>query len=263
MAGAIRFDVDTSEITAAEKALALLIGKFDKITAIAMTEAAKAAKTKLAGAILPQIKGGATDWTTRGLRYWRADRDRLVAAVGWNYGDNSPTDIGFTPKGRGIPSGRYMGTLGRGGDRRPKSSELAMRRAGVIRSDQFITPASSGAALDARGNMPGAEYRRILSRIKAAAAPGYTSNATGSRRSRRRRAQSDYFVRYGELGEGAMYVAKRVGRGFVPALFVTDQPNYDQQFRPNIQAIALAEYRRIFPGEFRKALWAEQEKRPR
>lgn len=251
----IRLDVDTSEVTALQRSLASVIGKQDKITAIAMSKAAASAKDKLASTVLPRIQGGPTSWTTRGLRYWRADRDRLVAAVGWNYGENSPTDIGFTPKGRGVPSGRYMGVLGGGGDRRPKSTELSMRRAGVIRSDQFIVPASSGATLNDQGNMPGAEYRRILSRIKAAAGPGYTSNATGSKRSRRRRAQSDYFVRYGQPGEGAMYVAKRVGRGFVPALFVTDQPNYERKF--DIQGIAWSEYRRVFPGEFSRALRAE------
>jgi len=254
----ITFEVDTSEITAMEKSLALLIGKYDKITAIAMSKAAAAAKDKLATNVLPRIQGGPTNWTVRGLRYWRADRDRLVAAVGWNYGDNSPTDIGFTPKGRGVPSGRYMETLSRGGDRRPKSTELSMRRAGLIRGDQFITPASKGVTLDAQGNLPGAEYRRILSRIKAAG-PGYTSNATGSKRSRRRRAQSDFFVRYGQIGEGAMYVARRVGRGFVPALFITDQPNYERKF--DIHGIAWAEYRRVFPGMFRAALWAEQARR--
>jgi len=255
----ITFEVDTSEITAMEKSLALLIGKYDKITAIAMSKAAAAAKDKLATNVLPRIQGGPTNWTVRGLRYWRADRDRLVAAVGWNYGDNSPTDIGFTPKRRGVPSGRYMENLSRGGDRRPKSAELSMRRAGLIRGDQFITPASKGVTLDAQGNLPGAEYRRILSRIKAAAGPGYTSNATGSKRSRRRRAQSDFFVRYGQIGEGAMYVARRVGRGFVPALFITDQPNYERKF--DIHGIAWAEYRRVFPGMFRAALWAEQAKR--
>lgn len=252
----IKFTVDTSEISATERSLALLTGKYPKITAIAMSRAAASAKDRLSSTVIPMIQGGATSWTIRGLRYWRADRDRLVAAVGWNYGDNSPTDIGFTPKGRGVPSGRFMEILSRGGDRRPKSSELSMRRAGVIRRDQFVAPASSGAALDARGNLAGSEYKRILSRIKASGGPGSTSNATSSKHSRRRRAQSDYFVRYGGLGEGAMYVAKRIGRGFIPALFVVDQPNYERKF--DIQGIAWNEYRRVFPGEFRRALWAEQ-----
>lgn len=257
----IRFTVDTSEVSAAEKSLALLIGKYDKITAIAMSRAAASAKDRLSSNVIPRIRGGATNWTTRGLRYWRADRDRLVAAVGWNYGDNSPTDIGLTPKGRGVPSGRYMEVLSRGGDRRPKSAELSMRRAGVIRKNQFITPATGGrrgdgVTLSPQGNLAGSEYKRILSRIKASGGDGSTSSATSSKRSRRRRAQSDYFVRYGGLGEGAMYVAKRIGRGFIPALFVVDQPNYERKF--DIQGIAWNEYRRVFPGEFRRALWAQQ-----
>jgi hypothetical protein len=278
----IKFTVDTSEITALQKSLAVMIGKYDKITAIAMTKAAASAKDHLAANVLPRIQGGPSNWTVRGLRYWRADRDRLVAAVGWNYGDNSPVDIGFTPKGRGVPSGRYMETLSRGGDRRPKSTELSMRRAGVIRGDQFITPASSGVTLNAQGNLPGAEYRRILSRIKAAAGSGFTSNASNSKRSRRRRAQSDFFPRYGQLGEGASYIARRIGdgpkggtgkgsgrpgrpqtvgyrRGFVPALFVVDQPNYERRF--DIHGIAWGQYSRVFPGAFKAALEAELARR--
>jgi hypothetical protein len=282
----LRLSVETTGISQIQQTLALLTGKADKITAIAMSKAAASAKTRLGSAIFPQIQGGPAPWTTRGLRYWRADRDRLVAAVGWNYGDNSPTDIGFTPKGRGVPSGRYMGLLGRGGDRRPKSTELAMRRAGVIGGDQFITPNRDGVSLNAQGNLPGAEYRRILSRIKAAggAGQGSTSNASNSRRSRAKRAQSDFFVRYGSMGEGAQYVARRIGpgpkggtgrgsgnpgrpmtvgyrRGFVPALFVVDQPNYERKF--NIYSLAWTEYQRAFPREFTKALAAEQARQAR
>jgi len=274
----VQFSVDASEISKAARFLAESIGKMDKISAIAMSKAAASAKDRLAADVFPQIKGGPTNWTTRGLRYWRADRDRLVAAVGWNYGDNSPTDIGFTPKAIGVPSGRYMEILSRGGDRSDKSTERRMRQAGLIRGDQFITPASGGVALNAQGNLPGPEYRRILSRIMAASGPGYNSNASGSRRSRSRRQKSDYFMMYGELGEGARFVAHRVGpgpkggtgkgsgqrgrprtvgyqRGFVPALFVTDQPNYERKF--DTQGIAWGEYQRVFPNQFMSALDVE------
>ena len=256
----IKFTCDASQISRLDHAAAIALGKLDKISAIAMTRAAASAKDSLAANILPRILGGSTKYTLRGLRYWRADRDRLVSAVGWNYGDNSPTDIGFTPKARGVPSGRYMGILSRGGDRKPKSTELSLRNAGLIRHDQFITPASNGVTLDAQGNLPGSEYRRILSRVKAASGPGYDANASGSKRSRKKRAISDYFIRYGELGTGALYIAKRVGtRGFVPALFIVDQPNYERKF--NIHSVAWDAYSRAFPGEFRRALLAEQSRR--
>ena len=278
----IRLEADASEIPRLERAAAIALGKLDKISAIAMTRAAAAAKDRLASTVLPRILGGPAPWTVRGLRFWRADRDRLVSAVGWNYGDNSPKDIGFTPKGRGVPSGRYMQIQARGGDRQPKSTELSLRRAGLIRSDQFITPASSGVTLDPQGNLPGFEYRRILSRVKAASGPGYDASSSTSKRSRAKRADSDYFIRYGRLGEGARYIARRIGegpkggtgkgsgkpgrpqtvgykRGFIPALFITEQPNYERKF--SVHDIALAEYRRTFPGEFRRALLAEQSRR--
>jgi len=241
---------------------AALTGKLDKITAIAMSNGVKQAKAQLQSSILPQIQGGPTAWTSRGLRYWSADRNRLVAAVGWNHGDGSPVESSFTPKGLGVPSGRYMSLLARGGDRRPKSTELALRRAGVIRPDQFITPASSGARLNRYGNLPGPTYQSILSRVGAASATGYNANASGSNRSRRRRAQSDYFTMYGDLGEGARFIARRVGkRGFVPALFVVDQPNYERKF--DIHGIAMREYQRVFPAAFQKALDNEIARRSR
>lgn len=256
----VSFQVDTSGIGAMNAAVARMIGQYEWIAARSMTNAAKAAKVKLKATILPQIKGGATSWTSRGLMSSFAKPNRLTSNVGWNYGDGAFADSGFTPKSMGVPSGRYMGLLAGGGDRKAKSSELQLRRAGVIRSDQFITPASKGVRLNRYGNLPGPQYQQILSRVKAASGPGYTSSASGSSRSRSRRAQSDYFAMPGELGDGVRFIARRVGkRGFIPALFVVDQPNYERKF--DIRSVALREYSRVFPVEFEKGLQAELRRR--
>lgn len=278
----ITLDVDSTEISSTLRQLAMLTGKYEKITAIAMSKAAAAAKQKIASDILPQIEGGPTAWTRRGLRYWRADRDRLVSAAGFNYGDNSPTDLGYSPKDMGTSSGRYMEIQARGGDRGPKSTERSLRRTGVIKSDQFIVPTGKGDKLNTHGNLPGPTYQRILSRVGAAAGPGYTSNKTNSKRSQQRRSNIDYFVKYGELGEGAQYIAKRTGsrpkgntgkgsgkpgrpattrspRGFVPVLVVTDQPNYER--RLDIRGVAWREYNRVFSSEFKRNLQIEISKR--
>ena len=173
----IQFEVDTRDLDKLTKWAALATGKFDKIIAIAMSQSAKAAKEQLATRVLPQIQGGATRWTVQGLRYWRADRSkqarsglgysRMVAAVGWNYGDNAMQDFGDSSfKGGGVPAGRYMELQATGGSRKPKSTELALRRAGLIRSGQFISPFSEksrragGLTVNKQGNVPGPEIGR-------------------------------------------------------------------------------------------------------
>lgn len=253
----VQFTIDTSQVSAMSNALAGLTGNYNWIVARAMTNSAKAAKAAVAADVFPRIQGGPTAWTRRGLMVSFARPDNLTSNVGFNYGDGSFSAT-FAGKGMGTPAGRYMDVNARGGDRRAKRTEHQLRDAGIIRPDQFITPASGGVKLNAQGNVSGPEYQRIVSRVKGFASAGSTQNTArgaGSRgRSARKRNESDYFVmrRDGE----AQFIAKRVGkRGFVPALFITDQPNYEQRFR--VQPVAMAEYRRVFSKEFEAALEKE------
>ncbi|MEI8251542.1 MAG: hypothetical protein WCF98_10265 [Synechococcus sp. ELA057] len=253
----VQFTVDTAELSAMTRAVAGLTGNYNWIVARAMTNSAKAAKAAISDDIFPRIQGGPAGWTRRGLMVSFASPDNLTSNVGFNYGDGSFSST-FAGKGMGTPAGRYMGVNARGGDRQAKSTEVQLRRAGIIAPDQFVTPASGGLKLNAQGNVSGPEYQRILSRVSGFSSAGSTQNTAkgaGSRgRSARKRKQSDYFVmrRDGE----AQFIAKRVGkRGFVPALFITDQPNYERRFP--VQPIAMAEYRRVFPKEFELALQKE------
>lgn len=236
----------------------------------AMTTAVIAAKAKLAQEILPRIQGGPTNWTRRGLIATYAKPNRPTVSVGWQYGAGQLNDSGAaTLKGRGVPSGRYMENLARGGDRRPKSSELVLRRAGILGPGQYITPAKArgGVRIDARGNVSGPEYQKMLSRVRGFRAEGSTQNAPDTPGSRRRsaakRRQSDYFVmRYEsgrpsrhQLGADPVFIAKRVGRGkrgFVPAFFIVDQPNYERKF--SIQSTAMREYKRVFAAAWRQEI---------
>jgi hypothetical protein len=287
----ITFDVDSTEISSTLRQLAMLTGKYEKITAIAMSKAAAAAKQKIASDILPQIEGGPTAWTRRGLRYWRADRDRLVSAAGFNYGDNSPTDLGYIFQQMGTPSGRYMEIQSRGGDRRPKSTELALRRSRLINNNNFIVPAqdSDAVRLDTHGNVSRGEYVRMLSRVRALQVG--SAPTQGGKRSNKGRAKNDYFVARGlegvgitrwELGTKPIYIAKRSGhgpkggtgkgsgkpgrpqtvgykRGFDVAFHITQQPRYQSKY--NIRGVAWREYNRVFSNEFRKSLAAEMRRR--
>ena len=297
MAG-ITLTVDTSEVSKLSKALAVMMGQQEWITARAMTTAAKAAKARLAAEVFPMIKGGPTNWTKRGLIASYASPKNLTSQVGFQYGEGKFTDSEFTRKAGGVPSGRYMGINARGGDRRSKATELGLRRAGLIGNDQFITPPSTsstrggGVKLNAQGNLPGGEYQRILSRMRAL--PGEVGDApkgAGSRgRSSKGRREVDYFMLRGvggtpsrwQLGADPMAVAKRAGRGpkggtgkgsgnpgrpqtvgyrrgFVRALFVVDQPNYERRFP--IQSIAMREYQRVFNQAYEAGVKAELARR--
>lgn len=255
------------------KTLAAFMGQYEWIAARAMTEGVKAAKAGIARDIFPKIKGGPTPWTRRGLIARYARKDDLRAMAGFQYGDGNWNDSAFSRKSGGTPAGRYMGVNASGGDRRPKSTEVRLRRAGVIGSDQYITPNANTVRLNAQGNVSGAEYVRLLTRLRAMQAEGSsqdTPRGPGSRgRSAAKRRQSDYFLmRYEggrpsrwQLGAEPAFIAKRVGRGFKPAFWITDQPNYERRF--NIQGVAMREFNRVFPKEFEAGVMKELQRRAR
>jgi hypothetical protein len=290
MAG-ITLTVDTSELNRMSVTLARLMGQYEWITARAMSEAAKITRTALQREILPMIQGGPTAWTKRGLIVRYASRNNLQAMVGWQYGEGNFNDGEFSRKAGGIPAGRYMGINARGGDRRAKGSELQLRRARLIGNDQFLVPNAKGVRLNAQGNLPGAEYQRILSRMRALSGGiGNAPQGAGSRgRSGKGRREVDYFMLRGvggtpsrwQLGAKPMAVAMRAGRGpkggtgkgsgnpgrpqtvgyrrgFVRALFVVDQPNYERRFP--IRVVAEREFARAFPIQFERALAKELER---
>jgi len=297
MAGGVSLTVDTSGISRMSQGLARMMGQHEWITARAMTAAAKASREAIRREILPRVKGNATPWTQRGLIVKYASRNDLTAMVGFQYGEGKWTDSEFSRKGQGIPAGRYMGINARGGDRRPKATELALRRAGAIRSDQFITPnvTGRGVRIDARGNVSGGTYQQVLSRLRALP-QGSSQNAPSGRgadsrgRSAKGRAATAYFVlrRMGsnpsrwQLGADPSAIVTRTGRGpkggtgkgsgqrgrpqtvgyrrgFKVAFNITDQPNYERRFP--IEPVAMREFRRVFPLEWEAGLQRELERR--
>jgi hypothetical protein len=213
-----------------------------------------------------------------------ASRRDPVAIVGFNYGDKYGPQGSFGPsnfqsKKIGVPSGRYMDVLARGGIRSAKSTELALRRTGLIRSNQFITPGGYGIGKpNSFGNVTGGNYQLLLSRLRANRDIGTTSNApigAGSRgRTAAKRKEADLFIdrrkggmiaqRYGKgpkggtgKGTGNPGRPQTVGyrRGFRPAFWITDQPHYQVRFP--VRVIAEAQFKAEVGGHFRQALeWA-------
>ncbi len=267
----VNITIDSGEISQLAKNLAAGLGKFDSIAAGAMTTAAIKAREAIRREIEPMVKGGPNAWTKRGLIVRYARKNDLRAMVGYQYGDGNWDDSAFTPKSAGVPAGRYMGLNARGGDRRPKGAEIQLRRAGLIRSDQFIVPNTSprgGTAMrfDRHGNISGGQYQQMLSRLRSFTVEGSNQNAV---RGAGRR-PVDYFIMRrdgqgftrGQLGAEPAFIAKRRGRGgrgFIPAFWITDQPNYERRFP--IQSVAMREFQRVFPGEFERrtmSAWRNQ-----
>jgi len=272
----LNITTDTSALTKLERFVLAYRGRLPHVIAYAMNDAGKASKKAVADKIHPMIKGGPTAWTQRGLIHTFAKPTNLQTWVGYHYGAGSMQDSGFTPKAGGIPAGRYMGINASGGDRRPKSSEMQLRRSGVIRTSEFITPASKGPLrFSPQGNVSGPQYQQVISRLR-----GFSSQGSNQNSGPTKRGEVDYFIRR-DLGAAEGFIAKRVGqrprgntgkgsgkrgrpatvrypRGFRPAFFIVDQPNYERRFpiRPTITST----FNRAFPPALRARVEYEMRK---
>ena len=262
----LKLDVDLKQLSKLERFTLAFRNRLPNVTAYAMNDAGKAAKAAVASQIHPMIKGGPASWTKRGLIHVYAKPARLDTWVGYNPGDDIRIP-GFNTKSGGVPAARYMGLNARGGDRRPKGSEMQLRRSGVIRGDEFITPASKGPLrFTTQGNVSGPQHQQMVSRLRGFSAQGSDQNSGASKRGK-----VDYFINR-ELGAQDGFIARRVGRrpkggtgkgsgkrgrpatvlyprGFRPAWFIVDQPNYERRFpiRPTIEA----SFNRAFPPALR------------
>jgi hypothetical protein len=281
MAG-IQVGIDTSDLRKADAWLATMSGQMDFVASRAVTATAKSIHANLKRR-LPGAIASPTAWTNRGLLVRYATRANPTAMVGFNYGDKFGPDGSFGPslqsKRMSVPAGRYMDVQARGGTRQAKSSELALRRVGLIRSDQFITPGGHGIGkTNAAGNVSRGNYQLMLSRFGANRDIGTTSNApqgAGSRgRTAAKRRAVDLFIdrrkggaimqRMGKgpkggtgIGTGRPGRPQTVGyrRDIQPAFWITEQPHYQQRFP--VRVIAEAQFKAEAGGHFRDALeWA-------
>ena len=273
MAG-INFSIDTSDLRKADVWLATMTGQMDFVASRAISATAKSIHSNLKQR-LPSAVTKPTTWTTRGLLVRYATRTNPTAAVGFNYGGGSFDEVGRM-SGMGVPSGRYMDVLARGGLRSAKASELALRRAGHMRSNQFLTPGGYGIGkTNSFGNVSGGNYQLMLSRLRANRDEGTTSNApmgAGSRgRTAAKRRNVDLFIdrrkggaimqRMGKgpkggtgIGSGKPGRPQTTGykRGIKAAFWMVNAPRYTVRFP--VRQIAEAQFRAEVGGHFRTAL---------
>jgi len=282
----IRVDIDSSATQAAARNLADLMGKTDMLTSIAMTRGVIAGRKAIQAQIFPLIRGGPSPWTRRGLIYSKATPKDLRAQVGFNYGGGKFTDNETTRQKSGIPSGRYMRTNARGGDRPAKSSELQLWRSGTLRKNEdYLVPNKNLPEINKYGNLPGPKWQQAIAGIKGFHAPGsgqnvVNKNSKGNKR-QRRRAKAEFFLLQERRVNGESFgytnrftgdqeplaIVRRVGknrRGFEPVLFVSQVQNYDATFP--IQRVAWEAFQKTYGRSFKELVdeaWARKQAKAR
>jgi hypothetical protein len=125
-----------------------------------------------------------TRFTLNAFRVVPARKNKHIALVGWRL-------FGGSSSGSGSES--YLGPQEVGGSRRPKRFEIRLRRAGVMRQDEFAVPAR-GVRLNRFGNIPGSRIVQILSQLQALSGPGSDGNETVRSRKRAGKSRVRYFA---------------------------------------------------------------------
>lgn len=155
----------------------------------------------------------------------------------------------------GTPPSKYLLAQVTGGGRKAKPFEHRLRRAGIMRMDEYATVAI-GYRRNAYGNLPGPTLVAILSQLQAAEQfAGYAMNET--RRSRAK-AGSKRVRRYFVPPEGSGLprgVYERVGKRIKAVLIFVSQPTYRKRYEFGRATINKA--RRVFPAYWRRHFYAE------
>jgi len=225
-----------------------------------MTQAAKESRAYLRE-VTPRYVDKPTTWTLNSTFVTFANQRRLQVEVGFKY------------FGGGVPAGRYMEVLARGGTRVAKSSERQLQAAGILRSGQYIVPTGvTPLKLNAYGNLTGGNYQQVLSRLGAMTVQGSTQNVNkASGRSNSKRSTRDYFAanisgHYGIMarvgrrpkgnpGGRGRPVTSNLPRGYHTVFYVTRQPRYEARFP--IETILNSYYQARFGPIFRSRLSQE------
>lgn len=177
----------------------------------------------------------------------RATKENLVAT------------IKVRDQATGTPPSKFLRSEVSGGPRRPKAFELRLRRAGIMREDEFATLAI-GFKRDQYGNIPGSTLVAILSQLQAAEQfAGYAMNETAASR---KRAGSKRTKRYFVPREGSGLrrgIYMRQGKKLTAVMVFVRQPTYRARY--DFGQAASVKANRAFPGHFARYFEAERAKR--
>ncbi len=179
----------------------------------------------------------------------------------WNRAtkDNLEAIVEIRDEVSGTPPSKVLKAQVLGGARKPKAFELRLRRAGIMREDEFATVAM-GFRRNQYGNIPGSTLIAILSQLQAAEqVGGYLANETkfskaraGGKRTRR------YFVpKEGSSLRRGIYM--REGKKVTAVMIFVRQPTYSRRY--DFGQAAASKAQRVFAGHFQRYFDAELAKR--
>ena len=176
-------------------------------TVLAMTMTAKDIRAEEIS-VMKRVFDRPTPYTLNALAVKPAKKSTMVASVEFKEGFS------------GTPAKRFLNPNVNGGPRSQRSSELQI--APLLKGYSYLVPAS-GYPLNAYGNVPGSQMRRVISQLKVSR--NADANASQSARSKRKRRAQAFFV-----NPAGNMVMERRGKEVRPVLIGVRVPNYTKRF---------------------------------
>jgi hypothetical protein len=198
---------------------------------------------------LPRVFDRPTPYTMNSIFVKPARADRLEAEVFFKDEDGTSR--------LGIPATKYLLPEVRGGARRSKGFEKALRKAGVLPFGRFAMP-GQGAKIDAHGNMDRGQIIQILSQLRITLTAGHTRNMGQGAKgiAAQRKAGGRFFVKRNRKGgPPGIYQREFLGRNVTPVVIFTAPPRYSPRFPFDAIAGRIADAK--LSGHVRRAI-AEQ-----
>jgi len=196
-----------------------------------------------------------TPWVMGGIRYKKATVDTLKSSIDFDKWGNKT----------GVTVENVLAAQIKGGQRKNKRHEVALRRAGILPEGMYIVPGPA-AKMDKHGNMLAAQIVQIMSWFKSFGEQGYRSNMRdGGKRLGRDNKKTGakgfaYFALRAKRGKLPPGVYQRFqfasGSAVKPVMFFVRSPAYKQRFDfyGLTHRVALAEYHRAFSGYLKQML---------
>lgn len=153
---------------------------------------------------------------------------------------------------KGAPPSKYLAPNVYGGARLPKSSEVLMRRQGVLPGGMLWVP-GSGATMNQFGNMSVGQIVQVLSAMKAFPEVGYLANRSKRLGARANKNASKLFV--GTPGGGRLPLGvylRGTDGSLKPIMIFVSEANYS--VRLPVSQIATTVYQTNFQEVFNQAL---------
>jgi len=176
-------------------------------TVLALTMTAKDARTEEVS-VMKRVFDRPTPYTLNALRVKPATKSTMIASVE------------FRDSGGGTPAKRFLNPEVHGGPRSQRSSERLLEP--YMAGFKHFMPGRD-ATPNQYGNLSANFYKRVVSQLRSSSDP--LQNATGSKRSKKHRSASAFFV---PQSRDAVY--ERRGKSVKPVLVFTKVPRYRVRF---------------------------------